>query len=273
SPSGISSAATANARRSRPRRFRPTIPRTPNCNIAPPPLTATKNRLGVAAASEASNQAFGLNWPYPLSYETVRRWVNHFGPMIAANLRKRRLKPYTTLRLDEVYLKIDGRMVYLWRAVDAEGEVLDVLVQSKRNKHAALLSGWSLTTCDHIARRSGILGSNGDMSAGDGRATEPRIRISRRGGGNARCSGSRAPAPRRISSRAMLPSTTPSTPNAISLQRKRTACYALRRWTRGVQQPQLPNNCRGADASHSTRGDVTKPAREFRGRGPLFRRS
>ena len=41
-------------------------------------------------------------------------------------------------RLDEVYLKIDGRVVYLWRAVDAEGEVLDVLVQSKRNKHAAL---------------------------------------------------------------------------------------------------------------------------------------
>ena len=40
--------------------------------------------------------------------------------------------------MDEVYLKIDGRMVYLWRAVDAEGEVLDVLVQSKRNKHAAL---------------------------------------------------------------------------------------------------------------------------------------
>ena len=40
--------------------------------------------------------------------------------------------------LDEVYLKIDGRMVYLWRAVDAEGEVLDVLVQSKRNEHAAL---------------------------------------------------------------------------------------------------------------------------------------
>jgi len=38
----------------------------------------------------------------------------------------------------QVYLKIDGRMVYLWRAVDAEGEVLDVLVQSKRNKHAAL---------------------------------------------------------------------------------------------------------------------------------------
>ncbi len=73
-----------------------------------------------------------------VSYETVRRWVNHFGPLIAADLRKRRPKPHTTWRLDEVYLKIDGRMLYLWRAVDAEGEVRDVLVQSKRNKHAAL---------------------------------------------------------------------------------------------------------------------------------------
>jgi transposase-like protein len=73
-----------------------------------------------------------------LSYETVRRWVSHFGPMIAAELRRRRPKPHPTWHLDEVYLKIDGRMAYLWRAVDAEGEVLDVLVQSKRNKRAAL---------------------------------------------------------------------------------------------------------------------------------------
>ena len=72
-----------------------------------------------------------------ISYETVRRWVNHFGPIIAAELRERRPRPHSIWPLDEVYLKIDGRMVYLWRAVDAEGEVLDVLVQSKRNKHAA----------------------------------------------------------------------------------------------------------------------------------------
>src|SRR5712671_1394116 len=45
----------------------------------------------------------------PVSYETVRRWVNHFGPMIAADLRKRRLKPHTTWHLDEVYLKLAGR--------------------------------------------------------------------------------------------------------------------------------------------------------------------
>ena len=57
--------------------------------------------------------------------------------MIAACLRKRRAKPHATWHLDEVYLKIDGPTVYLWSA-DAEGEVLDVLVQSKRNKHAAL---------------------------------------------------------------------------------------------------------------------------------------
>jgi transposase-like protein len=73
-----------------------------------------------------------------VSYETVRRWVSHFGPMIAADLRRRRPKPHTTWHLDEVYLKIDGRMAYLWRAVDAEGEVLDLLVQAKRDKHAAL---------------------------------------------------------------------------------------------------------------------------------------
>jgi putative transposase len=51
-----------------------------------------------------------------------------FRTVIAAELRKRRPKPHAVWHLDEVYLKIDGRMVYLWRAVDAEGEVLDVLI-------------------------------------------------------------------------------------------------------------------------------------------------
>src|SRR5258708_38960819 len=73
-----------------------------------------------------------------VSYETVRRWVNHFGSAIAADLRKRRPRPHSTWHLDEVYIKIDGRLVYLWRSVDAEGEVLDVLVHSKRDKLAAL---------------------------------------------------------------------------------------------------------------------------------------
>ena len=68
-----------------------------------------------------------------LSYESIRRWVNHFGPLVAADLRKRRPRPHSIWHLDEVYLKTDGRLLYLWRAVDAEGEILDVLVQAKRN--------------------------------------------------------------------------------------------------------------------------------------------
>jgi hypothetical protein len=89
-------------------------------------------RFGCGVAEEHDERGIAV------SYETVRRWVNHFGPMIAAHLRNRRPKPHAIWHLDEVYLKIVGRMVYLWHAVDAEGEVLDVLVQSKRNKHAAL---------------------------------------------------------------------------------------------------------------------------------------
>ena len=73
-----------------------------------------------------------------VSYETVRRWVRDFGPTIATDLRRRRPKPHSTWHLDEVFIRIDGRLVYLWRAVDAEGEVLDVVVQSKRDKRAAL---------------------------------------------------------------------------------------------------------------------------------------
>jgi transposase-like protein len=51
----------------------------------------------------------------------VRRWVNHVGPKIAAGPRKRRPRPHATWHLDEVYLKIDGRVVYLWRAADSGG--------------------------------------------------------------------------------------------------------------------------------------------------------
>jgi transposase-like protein len=73
-----------------------------------------------------------------VSYETIRRWVNHLGPRVAADLHKRRPKPHATWHLDEVYLKINGRIVNLWCAVDAEDEVFDVLIQSWRKKKAAL---------------------------------------------------------------------------------------------------------------------------------------
>lgn len=73
-----------------------------------------------------------------VSYETIRRWIQKFGPAIAAKLRSRRVQPSGTWHLDEVFVRKRGKRVYLWRAVDAEGEVLEVLAQSRRNKHAAL---------------------------------------------------------------------------------------------------------------------------------------
>jgi len=71
------------------------------------------------------------------TYETIRRWVLTFGPVIARRLRSSRPKPHGRWHLDEVFVQIAGRQMYLWRAVDAEGEVLDVLVQSKRDRRAA----------------------------------------------------------------------------------------------------------------------------------------
>ena len=73
-----------------------------------------------------------------VSYETVRRWALKFGQTYAAKLRKSRSRSDVRWHLDEVFVTINGKRMYLWRAVDCEGEVLDILVQSRRNKKAAL---------------------------------------------------------------------------------------------------------------------------------------
>jgi transposase-like protein len=158
--------------------------------------------------------------------------------------------------LDEVYLKTDGRMVYLWRAVDAEGEVLDVLVQSKRNKHAALkLMRKLLKKYAFVPER---------LVTDDLRSYSAAVRklgIERRHE-RGRCKNNRAEnshQPTRRRERKMQrfkspgsaqkilfprtpPSTTLSTSNAISLQPKRTAPFALRRRPRGGPQSQQPDN-------------------------------
>jgi len=72
-----------------------------------------------------------------VSYETIRRWCQKFGQQFANELRRRRPRPGDKWHLDEVFLKINGQTYYLWRAVDQEGTVLDVLVQSRRNAAAA----------------------------------------------------------------------------------------------------------------------------------------
>ena len=73
-----------------------------------------------------------------LTYETVRRWVTKFGPLFAKELRKRRPRPTSRWHLDEMVVKIAGKRNWLWRAVDEEGEVLDILVQSRRDTKAAV---------------------------------------------------------------------------------------------------------------------------------------
>ena len=73
-----------------------------------------------------------------VSYETVRLWVLKFGQAYAHRIRKRRPTAFDHWHIDEVFVNIGGKQMYLWRAVDGEGEVLDILVQKRRNKRAAL---------------------------------------------------------------------------------------------------------------------------------------
>jgi putative transposase len=78
-----------------------------------------------------------------ISHETVRFWWNRFGPIFATEIRKKRVAhmrvyPQWRWRLDEAFVKINGKLCYLWRAVDHEGEVLETVVTAKRDKAAAL---------------------------------------------------------------------------------------------------------------------------------------
>jgi putative transposase len=72
-----------------------------------------------------------------VSYESVRRWAMKFGPKIAAGLMRQRPRPDDRWHLDEMVVRIGARHMFLWRVVDGEGEVLDMLVQRHRDKSAA----------------------------------------------------------------------------------------------------------------------------------------
>ncbi len=77
-----------------------------------------------------------------ISHETIRFWWNRFGPMFAAEIRKQRIHHHSYSRwrwhLDEVFVRINGETHYLWRAVDHEGEVLEVFATKRRDRKAAL---------------------------------------------------------------------------------------------------------------------------------------
>ena len=85
-----------------------------------------------------------------VSHETIRAWCSRFGPVIAAAIRRDRPHPSDKWHMDEVVISIGGKKHWLWRAVDSRGDVLDILVQSRRNARAAkrflkkLMRRWGL---------------------------------------------------------------------------------------------------------------------------------
>ena len=115
--------------------------------------TATASYKGHRYPVEIINHCVWLYFRFPLSlreveelmlargvvvsHESIRRWCEKFGQAYANGLRRRRSRPGDKWHLDEVYVKINGITHYLWRAVDQDGNVLDVLVQSRRDAKAA----------------------------------------------------------------------------------------------------------------------------------------
>jgi putative transposase len=72
-----------------------------------------------------------------VSYETIRRWCLKFGPEYARKLKRREGRLGDHWHLDEVFIRINGQQQYLWRAVDQDGDVIDILVQPHRDQRAA----------------------------------------------------------------------------------------------------------------------------------------
>ncbi len=131
-----------------------------------------------------------------ISYETVRRWFLKFGQPIVRNLRQRRPTPSDYWHLDEMVIVIHGKRHWLWRAVDSEGEVLDFLVQPKRDARAAMKlvrkllkrQGWAPTRIVtdklrsyHVAFRSiGLTAEHIDNKRSNNRAENSHQPVRRR---------------------------------------------------------------------------------------------
>jgi putative transposase len=177
-----------------------------------------------------------------VSYETVRRWSVKFGLAYAMTLRKTHPRADVRWHLDEVFVSINGKSMYLWRAVDCEGEVLDVLIQSRRNKQAALnlmrkllkSQGFCPTAVvtDKLPSYGAALSDLGmkarHVTGGqsNNRAVNAHLPIRQR---ERACSVSSQPVQRNDFSQHMPRSTIPSASNAIWSQEERFANSELRR--------------------------------------------
>ena len=187
-----------------------------------------------------------------ISHETVRFCWNRFGPMFAAEIRKRRVAhmrgdPQWRCHLDEVFVKVNGKLCYLWRAVDHEGEVLEAVATAKRDKAAALkllkrimkkygtprsivtdgLRAYSAAMNEIVLLPSGTRSAVGSTIA-------QRIRISRCGDANGQFSAFEVRRRCRSSAQFMPRCTTNSIRSAISSRGKSTSGDALPPWPSGA---------------------------------------
>jgi putative transposase len=189
-----------------------------------------------------------------VSYETIREWSLRFGRAYANSLKKRRPKPGDKWFLDEVFVRIRGKLYYLWRAVDQHGNVLDVLVQSRRNTKAAKRFFRKLLKGLCYSPRIIVTDKLGSYDAAK-REILPGVEHRQSRYLNNRCEVSHQPTRRRERhmwrfrsvrhaqrfSRFTLQSTTTSSSAAIASPPVSTALHEMAPLLRGARPPGLPS--------------------------------
>ena len=147
-----------------------------------------------------------------VTYETIRQWSIKFGAEYARHLKRRQGRLGDTWYLDQVFVTINGERQYLWRAVDQDGDLIDILVQPRRDAQAArrffrrllksqrqepvrLVTDKLGTTVSHIG--TSCLWS--PMTRSDTRTIAPKCRTNPRDNGSVRCAASRHPTTRSVS--------------------------------------------------------------------------
>jgi transposase-like protein len=204
-----------------------------------------------------------------ISHKTVRFWWNRSGPMFAAEIRKKRVAhmrgyPQWRWHLDEVFVKVNGKLCYLWRAVNDEGEVLEAVASAKRDKAAAvrllkrIMKKYGRPreiVTDGLRAYSAAIREVGAPIASRsaaGSTIARRIHISRFDDGNGPCSGFEAGRRCRNSVQFMPKSTTISIRSAISSRAKSTNKGALPHWPSGAPS-QLECRLRVSALRHAQR--------------------
>jgi len=208
-----------------------------------------------------------------VSYESVRRWFLKFGLFIAANIRRSRPRPSDHWHLDETVITIGGDQYWLWRAVDNEGEVLDFLVQRRRNAKVArrlmikLLKKYGFTptriVTDHLRsypaafRAMGLTADHDRGLRANNRAETSHQPVRRRERKQQRF---KSPARRNVFSPSIRPSTTPSPTNAICSADDTSSSFALAPFARGRRPLLLHSEGYWHGMPRSGRVNVTMPS-------------